>query len=279
MEGADFRYVVTSEHVVFEAVSLSKPELVKFHHLDLSRWSFLNTDLQRIDFDDVTWGTYPNLITLLRKRAGLRKWEGRHLPHGLLFRLLRLRMKFTQRRLALYEETHYLEQCNKDTIAGIEHLYRHLKQNYENQRDYSRAGDFYYGEMEMKRLQRNWLGQIPFWIYRFLSGYGERYGQAFTVLMGMILLFGMLFMFAGFIDNGMQVSVHRALVPEPSEWWETLKDFGKSLVYSAESMTLFHQPNITFASFWGKLAELAASVLGILQIALFGLALKRRFKR
>lgn len=88
------------------------------------------------------------------------------------------------------------------------------------------------------------------------------------------------FMFAGFTDKDMQVSVQRVLLTwEPSTWWDTLKDFAKSLVYSAESMTLFHQPNITFASFWGKLAELAASVLGILQIALFGLALKRRFKR
>ncbi len=183
-------------------------------------------------------------------------------------------------RLALYDETHGLKPGDKTSaIARVERLYRHLKYNYENQRDYSRAGDFYYGEMEMKRLQRDKWAQIPFLLYRFLSGYGERYGQAVLVLLGMVLFFGLLFMFAGFSDKGIGVSVHRTLTWEPSAWWETMKDFGKSLIYSAESMTLFHQPSIIFQSLWGKLAELAASVLGILQIALFGLALKRRFRR
>jgi hypothetical protein len=58
---ADFSRVETAKNatVNFQWVRLLKPQQVFFHHVDLSRWSFLDTDLRRIDFDDVTWGTIP----------------------------------------------------------------------------------------------------------------------------------------------------------------------------------------------------------------------------
>jgi uncharacterized protein YjbI with pentapeptide repeats len=40
---------------------------------------------------------------------------------------------------------------NRDYYRQVEILYRQLKVNFENQRDYARAGDFHYGEMEMLR--------------------------------------------------------------------------------------------------------------------------------
>jgi hypothetical protein len=150
----------------------------------------------------------------------------------------------------------------KEYLAKVERLYRHLKQNYESQRDYGRAGDFYYGEMEMKRRQLNPLGQIPFWIYRILSGYGESYPRALFWLIVMWLLFAVLFTVVGYTDE-----------------WGNHADLWRSLIYSAQSMTLFHEPKITFDNTLGQAVELVASVLGVIQIALFGLALQRRFKR
>ncbi|MCH8209513.1 MAG: hypothetical protein IIA62_10750, partial [Nitrospinae bacterium] len=38
-------------------------------------------------------------------------------------------------------------------FSQVEILYRQLKTNFENQGDYARAGDFHYGELEMKRMQ------------------------------------------------------------------------------------------------------------------------------
>jgi hypothetical protein len=226
---ADFSRVETAKDatVNFQRIRLLKPQQVFFHHVDLSRWSFLDTDLRRIDFDDVTWGTIRRLLS---------------------------------RRTALFDELNVSNQ--KDELAKVERLYRHLKQNYESQRDYGRAGDFYYGEMEMKRRQLNPLGQIPFWIYRILSGYGESYPRALFWLVVMWLLFAVLFTVVGYTDE-----------------WGNHADLWRSLIYSAQSMTLFHEPNITFDSAWGKAIKLVASVLGVIQIALFGLALQRRFKR
>jgi uncharacterized protein YjbI with pentapeptide repeats len=226
---ADFSEVQTAKDatVDFQWVRFLKPQQVFFHHVDLSRWSFLDTDLRRIDFNDVTWGTIRRLLS---------------------------------RRTALFDELNVSNQ--KDDLAKVERLYRHLKQNYESQRDYGRAGDFYYGEMEMKRRQLNPLGQIPFWIYRILSGYGESYPRALFWLIVMWLLFAVLFTVVGYTDE-----------------WGNHADLWRSLIYSAQSMTLFHELNITFHSAWGKAIKLVASVLGVIQIALFGLALQRRFKR
>jgi uncharacterized protein YjbI with pentapeptide repeats len=226
---ADFYKVETAKNatVNFQGVKLLKPQQVFFHHVDLSRWSFLDTDLRRIDFNDVTWGTIRRLLS---------------------------------RRTALFDELNVSNQ--KDDLAKVERLYRHLKQNYESQRDYGRAGDFYYGEMEMKRRQLNPLGQIPFWIYRILSGYGESYPRALFWLIVMWLLFAVLFTVVGYTDE-----------------WGNHADLWRSFIYSAQSMTLFHEPKITFDNTLGQAVELVASVLGVIQIALFGLALQRRFKR
>jgi uncharacterized protein YjbI with pentapeptide repeats len=242
----------------------SKPQQIKFHHVDLSRWSFLDTDLRRIDFDNVAWGTIPS-ISPLRSRRWIRRWERRHLSRRFLLRLLRLRLRLTPTRTALFDEIRVSNKkvkVPKEYLAKVERLYRHLKQNYESQRDYGRAGDFYYGEMEMKRRQLNPLGQIPFWIYRILSGYGESYPRALFWLIVMWLLFAVLFTVVGYTDE-----------------WGNHADLWRSLIYSAQSMTLFHEPKITFDNTLGQAVELVASVLGVIQIALFGLALQRRFKR
>jgi hypothetical protein len=231
---AGFSGVETAKNatVNFQGVRLLKPQQVFFHHVDLSRWSFLDTDLRRIDFNDVTWGTIRRL------------WS---------------------RRTAIFDEISVSNEkvkVPKEYLAKVERLYRHLKQNYESQRDYGRAGDFYYGEMEMKRRQLNPLGQIPFWIYRILSGYGESYPRALFWLIVMWLLFAVLFTVVGYTDE-----------------WGNHADLWRSLIYSAQSMTLFHEPKITFDNTLGQAVELVASVLGVIQIALFGLALQRRFKR
>jgi len=56
---------------------------------------------------------------------------------------------------------------DSDYIHQVEILYRQLKVNFEEQRDYARAGEFHYGEMEM---QRKWkmLGFEGTRISRFL---------------------------------------------------------------------------------------------------------------
>ena len=59
---------------------------------------------------------------------------------------------------------------------SVERLYRQLKGNYEEKKDYKRIGDFHYGEMEIHRMGSPWRRRFPFsWynLYWALNGYGE----------------------------------------------------------------------------------------------------------
>ncbi|MGC1121895.1 MAG: pentapeptide repeat-containing protein [Candidatus Methanofastidiosia archaeon] len=76
---------------------------------------------------------------------------------------------------SIYEEKH-MKQLNL-TFENIETIYRNLKHNMQDKGDYSRAGRFFFREMEMKRKgarnKKRYLSWIWFEIYRFLAGYGE----------------------------------------------------------------------------------------------------------
>jgi hypothetical protein len=68
--------------------------------------------------------------------------------------------------VALFPETGNPDKRNYSLIAE---LYQQLKKNYDDKRDYWTAGDFHYGEMEMKRLacpRLTWLG----WLEAKLAG-------------------------------------------------------------------------------------------------------------
>jgi hypothetical protein len=84
---------------------------------------------------------------------------------------------------------------NYDLIAE---LYQQLKKNYDDKRDYSTAGDFHYGEMEMKRLSSPQRNPVLRWLYRnlglvawykYASDYGESYVTPFLRLLIVLVLF------------------------------------------------------------------------------------------
>jgi hypothetical protein len=82
----------------------------------------------------------------------------------------------------------------------VEKLYRQLRKNYEGKGAYAEAGDFHYGEMEMRRLaQPAALRHISLAaLYKYLSGYGEQHGLAlFWLLFAVFVLFPALYLLAG----------------------------------------------------------------------------------
>src|ERR1022692_5280189 len=58
--------------------------------------------------------------------------------------------------------------------ANIADLYRSLRKGREDGKDSAGAGDFYYGEMEMRRRAANRAERILLWAYWLISGYGMR---------------------------------------------------------------------------------------------------------
>ena len=92
----------------------------------------------------------------------------------------------------------------------IAELYQQLKKNYDERKDYWTAGDFHYGEMEMKRLHSRGNNRWVRWLYRnhgvvawykYASRYGESYVRPAIVLLIVIATFTLLFPLAGLERN------------------------------------------------------------------------------
>jgi uncharacterized protein YjbI with pentapeptide repeats len=112
--------------VNFRDLMLDSPERLSFRHANFKKCQLLNTDLRTVELTGVLWPLFPEgrLWSWLRKSA----------------------------RQVVYDEILALELPKRSRPwEDLERLYRELKQNYEDRRDYTRAGDFHYGEKEMQR--------------------------------------------------------------------------------------------------------------------------------
>jgi len=149
----------------------------------------------------------------------------------------------------------------------VEGLYRQLKINYEEERDFKRVGDFHYGEMEMHRRGSPWRQWLPSWykFYRVLSGYGERPFRAFIWLLLLIPAWAGLVWGLGIDQAGAQ----------------TLANYWKTLLFIFEKATLQRPPWTDIQNING-LGKFLASLSVLLlpgQAALFILALRNRLGR
>lgn len=146
-------------------------------------------------------------------------------------------------------------------IGNLKEAYQALKQTYQWMGDHARAGDFHYGEMEMRRRQDGWRRRFlsPEFLYWALSGYGTGYIRA-----SLWLLF-------------------LAVGPAGVYWWSSSvafsSDFLKALYFSIQVATLQRPPTPHGLSAGGQWLQLAQTILGPVQIALFALALRMRLKR
>lgn len=151
-------------------------------------------------------------------------------------------------------------------IEKVEHLYRNLKVNYEEKKDFQRMSDFHYGEMEMYRMGHPWRRRFPLsWhnLYWFLSGYGERPLRAG-------ILVGIFFLAFTWLIGGTGLKI---------EMCGNDATFGETARFVFEKATL-QRPDwanpVTVRGQW-----LAALIVIILpgQLALFFLALRNRLGR
>ena len=144
-------------------MSFESPRDIRFDKVDLSRVSFLRTRLDQIQLVDCTWG---------EKRDCL------------LWPLLLRQPEFIiQSRNAIYDdmlldeleqEVRLVEMPNRRLVAE---LYRQLRLNLESNRQEIEAGDFYIGQMEMRRQDTSypWLYRLLLAGYRVLAMYGQSY--------------------------------------------------------------------------------------------------------
>ncbi len=178
---ADFSEVTFGGQLVFQRVNLSRPQTVHFWHVDLSRASFLYTDVREVKFLGATWPPAPDSplwpLPLLHKLPWLDRWpRGRRTvyDHHLLLEEQAKRKKEESTGDAEPATVHH-------TYRAVAELFRQLRLNLEASRQEIEAGDFYIGQMDMRRLDPDY--ELPYrallWAYRAIAMYGESYLRPF----------------------------------------------------------------------------------------------------
>jgi uncharacterized protein YjbI with pentapeptide repeats len=172
---------------IFSLAQFSRPEAVVFYKTYLGQAIFHNCDVSRLTFSSVEWRR--------REPSGKRM---------VFEEVVELKDKFAS---ALKPATGGPDERDFGLIAG---LYQQLKKNYDEKRDYSTAGDFHYGEMEMKRRSSRRRNPITRWLhshvglvalYKWASHYGESYIRPALWLLAILALFAALFPIAGLRYN------------------------------------------------------------------------------
>lgn len=124
---------------VFSFARFDKPERVTFHNCWLGHTLFVNCDVSKVNFSDVEWGCRGKRVRLYEEDVPLNEpdaWpleprEGEH------------------------------KRRNYRLMAEV---YHQLKVNYDSKGDPWTAGEFHYGEMEMKRRWSRWQKPVLRWL-------------------------------------------------------------------------------------------------------------------
>jgi len=247
----------TNPKIRFESVRLRPAARVRFESMDLSRVTFLGTNVRTVEFHNVRW---PRRAIGLEVRPPL--------DPGLVPRLQYQLLRFLSHQTTWDEWQHGHSE-------GARRVFRDLKASLEDQRDYADAGDLYYAEMGARRRGASVYQKPLLWLYWLFCGYGEKplraVGMFFCIWLVLTCsLMRTQFTFdssASWRDPACRTSGCRPSFREAtgqSIRALTLQQ-GKSYMqpYSPSSHTL----------------GLLANALGPTQLGLFFLAMRRRFRR
>lgn len=219
-----------------------------FRHVSFDQVELRGTDLRKIQFMDVYWYVKKNFV------FGFPPWS---------------------KRKALYDETVLVAEnkINREQAEIIKHAYRQLKQSHEDNRDYTRSNDFYFGEMEMRRLrkpnaiQRNIFSWIA--LYRWISGYGQIWQNSLFFIAVCLLVLPLLFPVTGLLY------IYPLGTPQEynADYWHALQYNFLTVTFQKDINDLYHP-----SAFTRNLAIIESLLMPVL-VTLFILALRRRFKR
>lgn len=228
-----------AKEVFFTNVTTEPLDALIFRDADLSRCRFERTDLREVEITGARWPEMDRPFPLVPKRFGV------------------------------YDEKAPPGTGQTRAWSHIERVYRELKQNFEDRRDYERARDFHYGEKEMRRKNPTigWGLWALLWLYWLVSGYSERALRPFLWGAALLGACTALYLWFGLCPKGGS---------EELGW----TDLPKALEYSFRVMTLLRPDELGLVAIgWAKVVYLFESIAGPVLIGLFGLALRQRLKR
>ena len=168
----------------------------------------------------------------------------------------------------------------------VESSYRQLRSALESSKDYAGAADFYYGEMEMRRLgARRWsIERLLLLWYKILAGYGLRAYRAFAtylaVVFGLAALLhwrtrNLVVLEAVINPDGKKVEVAKAAGSAGLHF----ERFGDCVAIAFRSTVSFLSPVTDGLTGSGTMLFLVAKIAGPVLLGLSALALRSRVQR
>ena len=148
------------------------------------------------------------------------------------------------------------------SLQDVASLYRALRKNREDSKDEPGGADFYYGEMEMRRLAAPWTS-VDRWLltsYWLLSGYALRAWRAVVALVGVVLILSYLL-----CRHGFNPTVQR--------------DYVQSVLLLAQTSVGLSRPSPSELTSIGAAIQIAMRIMGPGLLALVVIALRGRVKR
>jgi hypothetical protein len=193
----------------------------------------------------------------------------------------------------------WLEDTETPPDPGqIAAVYRALRKGFEDNRDEPGAGDFYYGEMEMRRAaarttaggerRATSLGErLVLWLYWLVAGYGLRTSRALIALAVTILIAAIPLAQWGIEPPRTSTNVTSRLSTQPHGRKPTVSrenksdspSYGRAVLFATESsISLLRAPEANLTAS-GQTIEIMLRILGPLFFGLAILSLRSRVKR
>ncbi len=146
------------------------------------------------------------------------------------------------------------------SAAEVGGVYRALRKALESGADEPGASDFYYGEMEMRRLDKNvsWAERLVVLLYWLVAGYGLRATRALGWLLLAILGGALALMGVGLQNQD--------------------KSLAEGLLTAVQA-AIPGVPTVAELTRWGQVIDILLTILGPVLLGFAALALRNRVKR
>ena len=239
LENAPAGRIFAGVEVDFTRVRLAPLDAVSFRNADLRKMRLLDTDVRKIEFTSVRWP---------KKIGKTCVYDEKHYD-DVLYQGLR------EQRPPGGDLLFMRDWKQRVPYGKLERLYRELKQNHEDRKDYAQGGDFHYREKEMQRRSpKTTRGRrLLLTLYKTFGGYGERVGPP----LGSFLILA----FFSFV-------FYAAMSADPVE----------AALHSIETAFLF-RPDVPEGMQAWRFVQILQTILSPIFLGLLALAIRQRVKR
>jgi uncharacterized protein YjbI with pentapeptide repeats len=273
----------------FSDIPPQEKVIVTFQNTRLDNTIFLNTNIEKFNFNNITWHDIDGRKGLASE-INLRNNISKNIYNSKTDKGIKLTAN---------DQTRLLEEVDLNSEN-----YRQLVKNSDARRNYTLAENFHIGEMEMQRQKGSINGALylgvrrkltswnDFSIYKFISRYGTSYLHSIGVLLSIVLFIAFLFLLSGLSQQncpepscrqGGARNMEIYLLPAPDRQFIGFEKmgayYGSAIIFTLGVATLQKDTLYKTTTASGELLRVLTILLVTGQAALTLFAVRRKFRR